>query len=190
MIAARKERARYTYADYVNWPETERWELIDGVPYEMHAMAAPSLKHQDVLLLLGRKFGDYLDDRPCRVFIAPCDVRLNADKGDDTVVQPDLLVVCNPDIIGKSSINGAPDLVIEVLSPSNANHDVINKFAKYREVGVKEIWFVDPDTGYANTYKLKDGKYSVDFYGAEDAIPVEILPGFAVDMKEIFHENC
>jgi Uma2 family endonuclease len=202
MSAAVKLGERYTYADLLNWPENERWELIDGVPYLMgvaygvdvpHAMASPNRRHQKVSINISREFSTYLKDKTCEVYHAPFDVRLFADKNkedgdfDDTVVQPDLLVVCDlKKLENGNGVIGAPDLVVEILSPSNAAHDMIRKLQKYREAGVREIWYLDPDTGIAQVFTAENGKYSIDFYGVEDMVPVGILPGFEVDMKEIF----
>ena len=116
---------RYTYADLLTWPENERWELIDGVPYlngvpygdASHAVASPNWKHQKISVRLTRRFDEYLEDKVCEIYRAPFDVRLNIDEGDDIVVQPDLLVICNPEKIDDKGCNGAPDFVIEILSP-------------------------------------------------------------------------
>ena len=185
MSVALKLDQRYTYADLQNWPEDERWELLDGTPY---LMASPNLKHQDIALNLGAEFRAYLRGKTCKAIISPIDVRLNADKGDDSVVQPDLLVVCDPDKLADGkTVKGAPDLVVEILSPSNSGRDRTKKFQKYRDAKVKEIWFIDPDDGVIEVFiKLDDDKYSVDFYGAEDMVPVDILPGFEINMKDIF----
>jgi len=183
MPAAPKLDERYTYANLLTWPEDERWELIDGVPY---AMASPGTKHQRISGNLFWKLREYLEDKKCEVFSAPYDVRLNADKDDDTVVQPDLIVVCDPEIIDDKGCKGAPDLVIEILSPSTSDKDRTKKFRKYREAEVLEIWFLDPDTGTTDAYRFKNGKYDVDFYVADDIVPVGILPGFEINMKDIF----
>ena len=181
----RKTDLLYTYEDYTKFPnDGTRWELIDGVPY---AMASPTWRHQAVLGLLYWKLQTHLQmHEKCKVIIAPFDVKLNADKGDDTVVQPDLIVVCDPKKIKKNFMEGAPDLVIEVLSPSTAKHDLRVKFAKYREAGVKEVWFVDVD-GVISTYRLNvTGEYDGNIYGAEDEIPVGILTDFMISGKDIF----
>ena len=190
MSVALKLDKKYTYADLLNFPEGERWELIDGMPY---AMASPNRKHQRILGNLHWKFREHLEGRKCEVYLPPFDVRLNASKkgkdkkNDDTVVQPDLLVVCDLDKLedGKS-VKGAPDLVIEILSPSNSNHDRTKKFQKYRDAAVPEIWFIDPEDGVTEVFKLENDKYSIDFYNADDVVPVGVLPGFEVDMEEIF----
>ena len=190
MSVALKIDKKYTYEDLLNFPEGERWELIDGVPY---AMAAPNLKHQDIILSLGAEFREHLKGKKCKVFIAPTDVLLYANKkgkegkSDDTVVQPDLLVVCDLDKLSDGkTVKGAPDLVVEILSPSNSNHDRTKKFRKYRDAAVPEIWFIDPEDGVTEVFKLENGKYSIDFYNADDIVPVGVLPGFEVDMKVVF----
>jgi len=180
---AHKQEEYFTYADYCNWDDNTRWELIDGAPY---SMVAPSIRHQEILGNVYIKFREYLDGKLCKVLIAAVDVRLNADKGDDTVVQPDLLIVCDEEKLADGkSVKGAPDLVVEILSPSNEKHDRVKKHAKYKEAGVKEIWYIDPTAEVVDVYKLENGKYFADTYGVEDIIPVGIFPEFEVDLKEI-----
>ncbi|MDR2183223.1 MAG: Uma2 family endonuclease [Clostridiales bacterium] len=204
MSAALKlDEKRYTYADLLNWPEDERWELIDGVPYLMgsaygadapHAMASPNRKHQKISANLIREFSTYLKDKTCEVYHAPFDVRLYADKSDkddkgsdDTVVQPDLLVVCDLDKLADGkAVKGAPDLVVEVLSPSNSNLDTTKKFQKYHDARVPEIWFIDPEFDKIQIFRLINDNYVISLYGAQDIVPVGILPGFEIDMKEVF----
>jgi len=178
---------KFTYADYCTWDDgnSQRWELIDG---EVYAMASPGANHQRILLALARKIGDYLDGKKCELFVAPFDVRLNHDKGDDTVVQPDLFVVCDPKkVADNKSCKGAPELVIEILSPSTTNHDKIRKFAKYREAGVDEIWFTDPTANIAEVFQRgNDGQYAFAFYDHTDKIIVGILPELEIDLNDIF----
>lgn len=183
MERQRSKGERYTYQDYCQWDVEQRWELIDGVAY---AMAGPSVAHQTVLGNLFWKFREFLEGKGCKVFIAPCDVRLNADKEDDTVVQPDLFVVCELDKIKEKSIDGAPDLVVEILSPSNRKHDRLVKFKKYREAGVKELWLADPDDGSIETFKLGGGFVDYNIYGVEDTITVGILPELTIDLSSVF----
>ncbi|MDR0310315.1 MAG: Uma2 family endonuclease, partial [Acidobacteriota bacterium] len=115
MEALQKDE-RYTYADYASWDTEERYELIDGVPYLMSP--APLRKHQSILFELSGQFRNFLKGKPCKAFAAPFDVRLNADTYDDTVVQPDLVVICDKLKLDAKGCVGAPDMVIEILSPS------------------------------------------------------------------------
>ncbi|MCL2638731.1 MAG: Uma2 family endonuclease [Oscillospiraceae bacterium] len=184
MEAIRKDK-RYTYADYLTWDDDVRYELIDGVPY---MMGAPNLRHQEIAGELYGQLRDFLKGKSCKPFIAPVDVRLNHRKGDNMVVQPDLLVVCDPKKLedGKS-VKGAPDFIIEILSPSNAGHDQIVKLNKYMQAGVREYWIVDPERKTVQVYILKGGIYAAYAYGEEtDSIPVSVLSGCAIDLKEIF----
>lgn len=152
---------RFTYADYRNWPDDERWELIDG---EAYAMApAPTISHQTLAGQLFRQIDEALDGAPCRALIAPVDVLLPAsDEADDrstTVVQPDILVVCDPAKLTERNVRGAPDWIIEVLSPATARHDHLTKRALYERAGVREYWLVHPVDRIVTVYTLKDGQY-------------------------------
>ena len=182
MSNLRQEVEKYTYADYCKWDDDQRWELIDGIPY---AMAAPSVNHQQVAINLSAEFRIHLKGKKCRVFASPIDVRLNADKGDDTVVQPDLIVVCDPKKIIESSIVGAPDLVIEVLSPSTERHDKVRKLAKYRDAGVGEIWLVNC-AGFVEVYKNRGGILDVKIYDGEDEITPDALPDLTISLTDVF----
>jgi Uma2 family endonuclease len=175
---------RYTYADYIQWGGSERWELIDGVP---HLMApSPSRAHQGTVRELLRQLANFLEGKPCRVYPAPFDVRLSA--GDDTVVQPDLLVVCDASKLGSNSCKGAPDMIIEVLSPSTAKLDRLIKYRKYQEAGVKEYWIADPDAGTLQAGVLRSGAYLTRMYDKNDAAPVSVLPGCEIDLRKAFPE--
>ena len=190
MSAARKleskEKRRYTYADYCTWEDDERWELIDGVPY---AMAAPVIAHQSALSDIGIQIGQFLRRKKCKMFFAPTDVRLNADTRDNTVVQPDLLIVCDKSKIDEKGIIGAPDMVVEVLSPSTASHDMITKFMLYLKASVREYWIVDPVTGTVVVNILEDGKYVATAYVNTEKVPVSMLEGCVVDLAEVFLET-
>jgi segregation and condensation protein B len=143
MESAVRKQEYYTYADYLTWDDKVRYELIDGMPY---MMASPSQKHQEISGELFRQLGNFLLGKPCKPFHAPFDVRLNANKSDDTVVQPDLLVVCDHSKLDGKSVNGAPDFIIEILSPSTMSYDLIIKLNKYMRSGVREYWVVDPES--------------------------------------------
>jgi len=179
-----QENERYTYADYCTWDDSERWELIEGVPYAMSP--APSPVHQRLSSRLHRQLANFLDGKPCEVFHAPLDVRLNADDEDDTVVQPDLVVVCDRSKIDEKGCKGAPDVVIEILSPSTARRDRMVKFQQYQQAGVREYWIVDPDTKTVQVCILKDGLYFVTPYA--DTAPVTVLPGCSINLQEVFAE--
>jgi Uma2 family endonuclease len=174
----------YTYADYATWTDDVRCELIAGVPYLM--APAPTPMHQDIAGELAAIFRNFLRGKPCKAFSAPIDVRLNAETDDDTVVQPDLIVVCDKKKIGDKSIDGAPDLVVEVLSPSTATRDRVEKFALYRTYGVKEYWIVDTKRRFVEVHLLENGKYAKDVYDEKGTINVAILPGLAVKLSEVF----
>ncbi len=151
----------FTYQDYLQWPSDERWELIDG---EAYAMAlAPTISHQTLAGQLFRQIDEAFDGTPCRALITPVDVLLpTSNEADDhatTVVQPDILVVCDPDKITERNICGAPDWIIEVLSPATARHDHLTKRALYQRAGVREYWLVHPVDRVLTIYVLKDGQY-------------------------------
>ena len=179
---------RYTYADYLTWPEGERWELIDGVPYAMSP--APSVRHQEILGDLNEVFRNYFRGKSCKVFFSPIDVRLqNEVRANESynVVQPDLLVVCDPKKIGDKAILGAPDLVVEVLSPSNPEHDLFRKRDLYAKAGVPQYWIVDPSIGHVSVLLLKNGILELErVYKNEDVIEVPGYEGFNVALKDIF----
>ena len=152
---------RFTYADYLKWPGDERWELIDGEAFAMSP--APTISHQTITGQLFRQIDEALDGAPCRALIAPVDVLLpTPDEADDrttTVVQPDILVVCDPEKITERNVRGAPDWIIEVLSPATARHDHLTKRALYERAGVREYWLVHPVDRVITVYVLKDGQY-------------------------------
>ena len=145
-LPARKFEKHYTYRDHRQWPDDERWELIGGVAY---VMSGPSSPHQGISMEMGRQIANHLRGKRCRPFMAPLDVFLppihQMDEDDvDTVVQPDLLVVCDSAKIRERGIWGAPDLVVEILSPSTSRKDQNEKYNLYERSGVKEYWVVEP----------------------------------------------
>ncbi|CAK0767039.1 Uma2 family endonuclease [Gammaproteobacteria bacterium] len=150
----------FTYGDYCTWPGDERWELIDGVPYAM--APAPSRFHQGAVVELTRQIANQLLNRPCQVFAAPFDVRLpkasEADKTIDTVVQPDIVVVCDERKLDRQGCRGAPDWIIEVLSPATAQYDQITKLRLYERHGVAEVWLVHPTDRVVTVYRLGSDK--------------------------------
>lgn len=186
-MLTKKQDERYTYADYITWGDDERWEIIDGMPYAMSP--SPTQKHQEVSGQLFRRIGNFLEGKPCKVFSAPFDVRLNADEEDDTVCQPDILVVCDSSKLDGKCCKGAPDLIIEVLSPSTARKDRLIKYARYQRAGVREYWLVDIDTKTVDVAILKNGIYvRTKIYSDEDILNVSVLGGCAVNLAEVFAE--
>jgi len=178
---------RYTYSDYEKWDDGNRYELIDG---EMFMMTAPLVEHQRVSSKLHGQLWNFLREKQCEVFSAPFDVCLNAEGDeDDTVVQPDLLVVCDKSKLDKKRCNGAPDMVVEILSPSTSSRDMVLKFNKYREAGVREYWIVDPAFKIINVNTLKGGEYVASVYGDTGGIPVGVLESCVINIGEVFSEE-
>ena len=181
-VALRKEK-HYTYADYLTWPDDARYELIDGEAFLMSP--APLVEHQEVAGEVFRQLANQLDGQPCRPYIAPVDVRLprtdEADAAIDTVVQPDVLVVCDPSKIDRRGVRGAPDWVLALLSPSTAAHDQIAKRGTYERAGVREYWLVHPGDRTLTVYLLENGRYGrPEIYELKDATPIGVLPGVSI----------
>jgi Uma2 family endonuclease len=179
----------YTYADFLEWDERERCELVDG---ELFMLAAPSMEHQRVLGRIYIILGNFLKGKPCEVFPAPFAVRLNplADNSDDTVLEPDIVVVCDPSKLDKRGCNGPPDLVMEISSQSTARYDKVEKFRRYQAAGVREYWIVDPDSKTAQVCVLEKGRYILSSYDDTDTAPVTVLPGCGIDLGEVFVEEA
>ena len=172
---------RFTWSDYRSWPDDERWELIDGVAYAMSA--APSIKHQDVVGRLFSRIEQQLRGRPCRPFVAPTDVKFSASD----VVQPDILVVCDPGKITPSHIEGAPDLIVEVLSPGTSVKDLRDKKALYERGGVREYLVVDPLEQYAIRFLLVvDGYDKGTVVAADEVLRSATLETVEVPLWEVF----
>jgi len=175
---------RYTYADYVQWDDDVRRELIDGVPY---LMASPNWRHQKILGNLHVLLWTYLKDKPCEVYL-PLDVRLNAKTLDNTVVQPDLIIVCDKSILTDVGCKGVPDMVVEILSPSTAHYDKTHKFKAYLKAGIREYWIIDPKEEILAVHILNDGNYITHAYTKKDTVPVHVLDGFTINLSEVFEE--
>ncbi|MBI3148094.1 MAG: Uma2 family endonuclease [Betaproteobacteria bacterium] len=172
----------YTWNDYQTWPDDERWEIIDGTAYAKSP--APSTQHQSVALALAGRLERLLAGKPCRPFIAPTDVKLS----DAHVVQPDILVVCDASKITPSHIEGAPDLIIEVLSPATATRDLREKKALYEKSGVREYVVVDPMEHYANRFLLgADGSYDKGaVVAADEKLIIASFDGIEIPLWEVF----
>jgi len=179
------QKQHYTYADYTEWPDGQRWELISGEAYMMSA--APSLKHQRASRALTRMLDTFLIGKKCEVFAAQTDVRLNPTEGDDCVVQPDLLVVCDAKKLESNAVVGAPDIAIEIVSPSSANYDRVIKYDLYRRYGVKEYWIVDLEGKLVEIYAFEDQTLSSrTAYGPDDRLRSNVLETLDIPVREIF----
>ena len=181
---------RNTFADCLTWEENDRVEIIDG---EVFMMAPPSSVHQEIAAELTRQFGNYLEGKQCKVYPAPFGVRLFEQDGEtpedvDTVVEPDLSVVCDRSKIDKHGCKGAPDLIIEILSPSSLRHDRFVKLGLYQRAGVREYWIVDPE--YKSVQVFTQDKTSslriAEEYGREDVARVNVLEGCFIDLGKVF----
>ena len=188
--AAVQENKRWTYADYKGWELSpgERYEVVYG---EAFALAAPSAYHQAILGELFKQIAVYLTGKRCKVYPAPYDVRLfyAEDESDDTVVQPDISVVCDEQKRGAEGCRGAPDFVAEILSPSNTAGEMQTKFDLYRHAGVREYWVLDGEHKRLHAYQFDDGKITAfASYGAEERAFVGIFGGLAIELSPVFAE--
>jgi len=175
-------QASYTYEDYKGFPDDLRCEIINGQISDM--TPAPSLRHQEIVLKLGRLLGDYLDTRehPCRVYIAPADVIL----AEDDVVQPDVFIVCDQSKIRKEGLFGAPDVVFEVLSPATAKKDRSKKSKLYRRFGVLEYFLVDPDIELVEKYVFPQGRIGfIESYEGDETFSIDTV-GLELTAKDLF----
>lgn len=181
MVVPQKAEKKYTYDDYASWPDDERWELIGGQAYNM--TPAPSFRHQRHAGAIFNYLTTKLSGKPCVAGIAPTDIVLS--KHD--VVQPDVFVVCDKKKITDANIQGAPDLVIEILSPSTAAKDKREKKALYEKYGVKEYILVDPLENYAERFFHDGGSFSgPEVFGPDEEIPLKSLAGINIPLAEIF----
>jgi Uma2 family endonuclease len=181
----------YTYADYLTWKFSERVELIKG---KIFRMAAPSRQHQKISRIISGELYVFLKENNCELFAAPFDVRLplptHRIKGDkaSTVIQPDICVVCDLSKLDDSGCNGAPDLVIEILSPGNAKKEMKEKYDLYESAGVREYWVVQPNESFVIRYNLDDkGQYvGSRLYTEDDIIESKVLEGFQIEINKVF----
>jgi Uma2 family endonuclease len=189
-LAVKKNERKFNYHDYCKWPENERWELIDGVAYDMSP--APSRCHQEVSGEIFRQIANFLIDKTCKVYDAPFDVRLpeknEKDEDIETVVQPDIIIVCDKNKLDEKGCKGAPDWLIEVTSPYTAAKDMKEKFFIYEKNKVKEYWIVDPLNEIVMVYNLdKDHKYERSRnYSVGDKIKSNIINGLNIDLALVF----
>lgn len=180
---------KFNYDDYLHWPDEERWELIDGVAYDMSP--APTRKHQEIISNLAVDFGNFLKSKQCKMYLAPFDVRLKENEASDeetcTVVQPDIVVFCDKSKLDKRGAVGAPDLCIEILSDSTGYKDETVKLKLYEKHGVREYWLVNPDTETLFVYLHNGLKFDKPVvYNNDEAVEVAVLEGLRIILSEVF----
>jgi Uma2 family endonuclease len=178
----------YTYADYLLWQFSERVELLRG---KIRRMAAPSVKHQRISIHFSRLLANALWQTSCQVFAAPFDVRLSRmrnDKEVKTVVQPDLCVICDLSKLDDRGCNGAPDLIIEILSPGNSRTEMKDKFELYQEAGVLEYWIVSPIEKAVQVFQLNEqGRFiGLPPVVEGDLLTTPVIPNLEVNVTEVF----
>lgn len=190
-MAPPAEKRRYTFGDVLEWEEGELVEIIEG---EVLLFSTPSRFHQDISGEMFRQLANYLDGKKSRVYAAPFAVRLFEQDGDtpedvDTMVEPDLSVVCDRNKLDKYGCKGAPDLVIEILSPSTQRHDRLVKLNLYQRAGVREYWIVSPEDQTVQVLTLSNGLLLPhEVYGRGDIARVNVLEGCFIDLGKVFSE--
>ncbi len=181
MGVAKTARRHFTWDDYRRWDDGERWELIAGEPYCMSP--APSSRHQAIVSDLFALLHPYFKGKPCRPLVSPIDVKLSADD----VVQPDIVVVCDRSQILETHIEGAPALVVEVLSPSTHRHDRVRKLRLYARFGVQEYWLVQPYPAMIEVLQLTGTDYRIaGAYTDTNTLRSPTFPELALDLSEAF----
>ena len=173
----------YTEEDYYDLPETIRAELIDG--YLIYNQSAPSRIHQTTLMELSGTIREYIKSKngSCRVYPAPFAVKLQENR--NTIVEPDISVICDRNKLTERGCNGAPDWIIEIISPSNSSHDYITKLGLYADAGVREYWIVDPIKEKVFVYYLEQTNFKVEVYTFQDTIKVNIYDDFSINFSEL-----
>lgn len=183
----------YTYADYLTWNFQERLEILKGKIFKMSP--APSRKHQEISFQLSLIFGNYFKHSPCNVYVAPFDVRLinykksTNNKEITTVFQPDICVICDKEKLDDRGCIGAPDLIIEILSPGNSKKEMDIKFDLYEENFVKEYWIVEPFQKSILIYTLQNDKYiGLKPIAEEGWVHSPLFPELTFNVEEIFRD--
>jgi Uma2 family endonuclease len=189
MALTQRDTQHHTYGDYLTWSDDHREELIDGIAY-IREPPAPSPLHQELVGELYYQVRTALEGKPGRVYIAPFDVRLpKSDETDDqidTVVQPDVLIVCNRHRLDQRGMRGAPDWLAEVLSPSTASHDQIIKIPAYERAGVPEVWLIHPTDRTLTIYRIEDGRYGRPaILELKGQTPLTAVPGVSIDWDRL-----
>ena len=183
------KKESYTFADCLTWPENERIELIDG---EAVMMSLPSTVHQKISGELFRQLANFLEGKKCEVFSAPFGVRLFEKDGDspenvDTMVEPDISVICDRDKLDRHGCKGAPDLIVEILSPSTQRRDRLIKLELYQRAGVREYWLVSPEEQTVQVLLFTNGLLLPrELYKKGDVANVNVLEGCFLELEKVF----
>ena len=193
MTVRQRDTHYHTYADYLTWSATYGDELIGGTAY-VREPPAPSPSHQDLVLELGYQLVNALKGKPYRVYVAPFDVRLprstEQDDKIDTVVQPDVFIVCDLQKIDARGMRGAPDWIAEVLSPGTARHDRLVKLPAYERAGVREVWLIDPIDRTLALYRLEAGQYGrATPLEIKGQTPLTAVPGVTINWDQVVWEQ-
>lgn len=185
------EQGQYTFADVLAWDEGEHVEIING---EAFMLATPSRIHQEVSMAIAAQLYNFLEGKRCKVYPAPFGVRLFEQGTDspedvDTVVEPDISVVCDLSKLDQHGCKGAPDLIVEILSPSSRRHDRLVKLNLYQRAGVREYWIVDPDNKSVQVFLLDGDTLKIhEDYGRKDVAKVNVLNGCFIELSKVFTE--
>lgn len=185
------KRKRYTYQDICEIDDENRYELVDG---ELYMLSAPLSNHSFISTRLSTALANFLSGKQCRTLHCPVDVFLfnlpNAPADAiNYVVQPDIVVVCDPKQKGRRGIYGPPKLVVEVLSKSSQSYDWVVKYNLYEQAGVEEYWIVNPEDGTVNVFQLDGEKYvSYAVFTKDAALHSAAFPGLSIGLSEIFAE--
>jgi Uma2 family endonuclease len=192
MPMSKMRDTKYSYADYLQWDDEQRWELIDGIPYNMSP--APTFTHQRVSVSISSFFYHYLTGKSCEVLTAPFDVRLSEQEQNQetwNVVQPDISIICDPHKMDERGCKGAPDLVVEILSLGTAvKRDRGDKFRLYEKYGVREYWIVDPIYETIEVYLWQENRFAEQqVYAKGDVIQVSIFADCQMNLHDVFHRT-
>lgn len=185
------EYGKYSYADYLTWKIEETVELIKGRVFRM--VAAPRRKHQDISIKITNRLFNFLEGKTCKVYEAPFDVRLpvQSKKNEDifTVVQPDICVICDRSKLDEAGCVGAPDLIVEILSPGNNKKELKYKYEVYEESGVKEYWVIHPEEQTLLIYTLTaDHFVPSKLFTTGDIVSSSCIEGFSIDLEDVFRD--
>ncbi len=178
----------YTFADYLTWSDEERWEIIRGKPYCMSP--APSVRHQLISGEFYTQIHNFLSGKDCRVLAAPLDVRFGknlqpADRITD-VVQPDILVVCDPEKLDEKGCKGPPDFIAEIISPSTVSRDYILKRELYEKNRVREYWILHPFDNIVHVNILENSVYRISIHEGKGELAISVLPGLRINLDKVF----